>query len=137
MTDVVLSSLIKRRAEVAAEAKALDATLRRLLNDIEHLDGAIRTYDPAYRAPKLRLTRAHRVAMSRTALAILRQAKAPMSVRDIALAVMEAHGKDRTDGKLVKAVTERVRWALIRQRKIGVLRTVQGEGNAGLWEVAG
>ena len=49
MTDLVLATLTKRRAELAAEAHAADAALRRILTEIDHMDGAIRLCDPAYR----------------------------------------------------------------------------------------
>ncbi len=54
MSNPIVSSLLTRRAELLREAKAADATLRRLLDDIAHVGGTIRTYDPAYRAPKIR-----------------------------------------------------------------------------------
>ena len=37
VTDPVLSALTKRRAELAAEAQAADAALRRILADIHHM----------------------------------------------------------------------------------------------------
>jgi hypothetical protein len=74
MTDPVLTGLSKRRAELAAEAVATDAALRRILADIEHIDGAIRACDPAYRPRKIQLNRAAYVDVPGTALGILRQA---------------------------------------------------------------
>jgi hypothetical protein len=82
MADQVSAELVKRRAELANEAKAADATLTRLLADIEHIDGAIRVYDPAYLAKKVQFTRAPRADLTKGALDVLRQAAAPMSLRE-------------------------------------------------------
>ena len=136
MSDPVLASLTKHRAEMAVEAKATGATLRRILTDIDHLDGAIRTYDAAYKAPKINLSRAKRVAASRVALNILRQATVRMTLRQITLAIMAQTGKDQTNTKVVTQAMDPVRWALIRQRRSGVLWSTEGPGQSVLWEVA-
>ncbi len=136
MTDIVLASLTKRRAEMVAEAKTVDASLRRILNDIDHLDGAIRTYDAAYKAPKTNLSRAKRVEVSRIALNILRQAGAPMTLRDVTMAVMAQQGHDTSDAKKVQQRQDKVRAVLLRQRKNGALRPMPGVGQLVLWEVA-
>lgn len=136
MTDIILTGLVKRRADLLKEAKCVEAGLRRLLTDIEHVDGAIRTYDPAYRPRKVVLRRAKRVDLVRTALDVLRQAKAPMTVREVTMAVMSRTGRDAADKKLIGKMIERVRVALLRQGKAGVVRSEQGPGQFVLWEVA-
>ena len=136
MTDYVLDGLAKRRAELIADAKAADATLRRLLDDIAHIDGAIRIYDPTYRPRKVRLTRAQYVGTMRTALTILRSATAPMTLRDITLRVIAEQGRDQGDAKLVREMIERVRTALLRQRRNGVVIAEQESGQPQVWRVA-
>jgi hypothetical protein len=136
MTDPTMTGLAKRRAELTAEAHATDAALRRILTDIEHLDRAMRLCDPAYRPHKVIVSRAEFVDVSRTALGILRQAEAPMTARDITYGVMAKQGGDATDAKTVRSMIERVRVALLRQRKNGTLRSEQGPGQLVLWEVA-
>lgn len=136
MADPILAALTARRAELIAEARAADAMLRRLLADIEHLEEAMRVYDPVNRPRKVQINRAQAVDISRTSLNILRQAKTPMPLRDIAFAVLATQSKDQTDAKLVQAVVERVRMALIRQRNVGTLRSIPGPGQLLLWEVA-
>lgn len=135
MTDPVLAGLSKRRAELLAEAKAADATLRRLLDDIAHVDGAIRIYDPTYRPHKVRLSRAARVGTSRIMLAILRAAKAPMTLRDITLRIMTEEGRDRDDSKLVREMMERVRIALLRQRRAGAVQSAGEPGQLAVWGI--
>ena len=54
MSEFVVSALMKRRAEPLKKVQAADATLRRVLDDIEHDDGTIRTFNPEYRARKVK-----------------------------------------------------------------------------------
>jgi hypothetical protein len=137
MTDRVVASLAIRRLELVAEAKAADAALRRILSDIEHLDGAMRLCDPAYRPRKVHLSRAAYVDASRTALGILRQATTLMTLRDITDGVMAKQDMDQADAKAVQAMMEKVRVALGRQRANGTLRSLPGPGQLVLWEVTG
>lgn len=136
MADPVIASLAKRRIELVTEAQATDVKLGQLLNDIVHVDGAIRTYDPSYRPPKVRLNRAKRVDLSRLTLNILRLAPAPMTLRDITLRIMALQDENREDTKLVRYRVEKVRASLLRQRKNGTLRSTEGPGQLVLWEVA-
>jgi hypothetical protein len=141
MTEFVVTALMKRRAELLKEVQAADATLRRLLDDVEHVDGAIRTFDPAYRARKVKAVPLPHT--SRGTLVILRNAKEPMSVRDIALRILADQGRDATDAKLVASTAGHTRSALSRYRRIGAVRPVEGSvsGRGGglgagmLWEV--
>jgi hypothetical protein len=128
VTALVLSALTKRRAELVAEAQAADAALRRILADIDHMDGAIRLGDPAYRPRKVHVNRAEFVDVSRTALGILRQATEPMTLRDITYGIMAKQGADQGDVKAVRSMLERVRLALTRQRASGTLRSLPGPG---------
>ena len=137
MTDPVLSVLTKRRAELVAEAQATDAALRRILADIDHMDGAIRLCDPAYRPRKVHLNRAEFVDVSRTALGILRQATEPMTLRDITYGIMAKQGADQGDTKAVRSMLERVRRLVPASRANGALRSLPGPGQLVLWEVAG
>jgi hypothetical protein len=134
MPNPIVCSLLTRRAELLREAKAADATLRRLLDDIAHVDGTIRTDDPAYRAPKIRaVPLPHH---SRGALAILRDAKAPMLVKDIAVRMLTEEGRDPKDPKMVRTMVACMRNTLGRHRKMGTVRSAPGPGQSVLWEVA-
>ncbi len=44
----VLSGLARKRAELAGEAEALRARLAQIAASLEHLDAAIRLFDPDY-----------------------------------------------------------------------------------------
>jgi hypothetical protein len=131
MTDLILAGLLKRRAELLKEAKAAETTYHRLMADVAHLDGAARVYDPTYHPRKVSI----RVRSSRGVLAILRGARAPMSVREIVVAGLSAQGKDTQDAKLVLDMIKRVRSPLSRYRTAGTVRSVPGPGQTLLWEV--
>ena len=102
MTAHIIAAVTKRSADLMADAKAAEPKLSQLISDIEHVDGAMRTYDPTYRPHKVKLSRARRVGISRITLNTLRQAKAPMNVRDITLRVMAAGGENQADAGLSK-----------------------------------
>ena len=68
------------------EAQAADANLRQLLADIEHMDGGTRVCDPVHLPRAVALNRAARVEVSRAALDVLRRARSPVTLRDIAYA---------------------------------------------------
>ncbi len=135
MSDPILASLTKRRAELAALARETDTTLKRIMADIEHLDGAIRVYQPTYYGRSV-MRRPERMGTLRVALGALREATAPLSLRDIALHVIAFNGRNPDEERLVKTTVERVRIALLRQQKAGVVRSTVGEHGRLLWEVA-
>ncbi len=132
--DAILDGLVKRRAELIAELRALETAQRRLLDDVGHLDGAIKVYDRTYQPRKL-----HAPPLpphnSRGVLAVLREATAPMSVREIVLAVLAKQGKDVASNKVIRDMAPKVRSGLSRYRKAGTVRSEQGEGKAALWVV--
>ena len=134
MTDYVLTSLTKRRAELLLEAKAADEALERILADIDHVDGAIRLYAPANRPAKPTVRRAELGMLSRGVLGILRTAQGPLTTRQIALSVMDGLRLDRKDHATVVITIDKVRAVLLRQQKSGVARTVPGDGEAVVWE---
>jgi hypothetical protein len=58
-----------------------------------------------------------------------------MTLRDITYGIMSKQGGDVTDAKKARSMIERVRLALLRQRKNGMLRSEFGPGLVLLWEV--
>ena len=131
MTDYILIGLEKRRTKLLNEMGVAEAKVGLLRSDIEHIDGAIRVYS----ATRVRVPRAKRVEVSRAALDVLRQASAPLTLRELARAVMALTGQDSHDQKKVTARMDRLRTALHRQRKNGVVRQIQGPGAFMLWEI--
>jgi hypothetical protein len=74
--------------------------------------------------------------MSRTVLNTLRQARAPLPARDIALRFMTARGLASTDTMLLRIIVKRVGASLRNYRNRGVVRSIDGPGRSVLWEIA-
>ena len=134
MPTSTLTALTKRRAKLAMQATSFEATLARVRAGIADIDAAIRVHEAERQKP--RIPRAQRVDAVRAALDMLRQAKRPLTTREILHGVLLRQGKDPTDRETVRVMLERVRILLIRQRNAGVLRSTEGARTALLWEVA-
>jgi hypothetical protein len=141
VTDHVLTALTKRRADLVTEVRQAEVTLNRILADIEHIDGAIRQFNPGYRPrrPRTILTAPERGSMVKSLLAVMRAAGGPLTVREITGRIMAGRGIDPTDRKKVTYVTARVRAALSRQRQNGTLAAEPGgepgPQQAWLWRI--
>ena len=142
MTDYVLAGLTKRRAELSGEADALHARLALIATDIGHLDAVIRQFDPDYDLASIRPKRLRspdtvgRGERSRALLTVLRDAAEPITTADIVRQLMAKQGQDAGDRRLLAQITKRVGMALSRQKANGAVRTVEGQGQFVLWEVA-
>jgi hypothetical protein len=83
------------------------------------------------------LTRDRQRGVLRDALAILRRAGAPMTLRALTVAVMDAHGRDTPDAATVRQNADKLRVTLIRQREHGIVRQERGTGRTpAMWSVA-
>lgn len=86
MTDLVLSSLVKRRAILAGELEASQTRSRQIHADLASLDTVIRHLDPNYPMVSIQTQYVRTLApkefadMGRTVLDPLRQANQPLSV---------------------------------------------------------
>lgn len=58
-----------------------------------------------------------------------------MTLRAITLRVMEARGQDAADIGLVRITISRMRMALLRQQRKGLIRSTQEAGAAALWRI--
>ena len=120
----VLSGLIRKRAEITAEVEGLQMRLRQLIMDADNLDGAIRIFDPGLDLAEIRpkaVPRQH-VAFEgevrRAVLDALRETGLALTIKDIALWMMEARKLSATDARLVRVV-----------EKVGAcLRKMRGQG---------
>lgn len=74
--------------------------------------------------------------MARLVLSILRQAREPMTTRDLAVELLVTRALDKNDRKLLALMVKRVGVSLHRQRDNGLVRSVPGPGIMLLWEVA-
>lgn len=143
MTDYVLTGLVKRRAEMAGEIEATHEKLKGLLDQLGSLDATIIQFDPGYQPEGIRPKAfrppedwSHYGQMSRLILSILRQAKEPLTTRDLAVEMLVSRALDKDDRKLLALMIKRVGVALRGQRDNGAVRSVPGPGIMLLWEVA-
>ncbi len=143
MTDYVLTGLVKRRAEMAGEIEATHAKLKLLLEQLGSMDATITQFDPGYSLEGIR-PKAFRPPedwsnygqMARLVLSILRQAREPMTTKDLAVELLITRALDKDDRKLLALMVKRVGVSLQRQRGNGLVRSVPGPGIMLLWEVA-
>jgi len=94
----VLSGLIRKRQEIAADLDAAQSRVRQLILDIDAVDATIRLFQPDIDLdvvkvrPTPRRHEAHRGDTSRLILSLLREASEPLSHREITQRVMTARG---------------------------------------------
>lgn len=99
MSDIALEALKRKRAERTGEIARCHATLAKLSEGPEHLDGTLRLFAPDFVAesvlPKVFTppkSWSKRGEMSRAVLSILRVAKGPQSTREIAAQILASAG---------------------------------------------
>jgi hypothetical protein len=139
-----LAGLVEKRAEIAGEISHTRARLRQLIIDLNHIDAAIRLFDPDYDVAGIRQkipSAAHRAIrgdMTRATLDALREASGPMMTRELARHVMAERGLNTADTALLQLFTRRVGALLRWQKKRGILRSVKDpqQGRFDLWEIA-
>lgn len=141
MTDYGLEALKRKRAEITGEIARCHASLHKLAEDLEHIDGAIRLFAPDFVVesiqPKIFVppkSWSKRGEMSRAVLSILRVAKGPLSTREIASMVVAQRGLDN-DPAIVNIMCRRVGHVLRDKRERGVIRSIEETGLWLLWEI--
>ena len=137
-----LSGLIAKRAEIAGQIEATRAGLQKLIVDLDHIDAAIRIFDPDHDVSGIRAKRTAQVTRRgdsiRQILDMLRGAEVQMTTRQIALQVMAARGHSINDAALVLTMTRRVGASLRSYRENGTIRSIKDGryGKYDLWEIA-
>lgn len=135
---ILLSGLVRKRAELAGEAEALDARLAQLRADLLHLDAAIRIVCPDAEPELIRPKKPSRKGcdwfgrqeLPRLVLGCMRDAEQPLSCEDIARAVMACKGMDASDRTTLRRIAGMVKGVLHRQQG----RTVERDGSG--WRIA-
>jgi hypothetical protein len=92
MTDLAVTALVRKRAELAGEIEAAEVRLRELRANLAHLDASIRLFDPGYPIAQIAAKKPQperpvvfeRGELGRTILDILRTAPEPLTVAQIA-----------------------------------------------------
>lgn len=142
--ELTLQGLLRKRGEMARDVEAMREQLGVLLSGLDHIDAAIRIFNPAIdledmpERPVPPPNPAFRGEVQRFLLHTLRAAGEPMTTHDLAAAVMEARRLNTADRVLFKLVSVRTGHALTRLRKMGhVVSEREGKGALLTWRVSG
>jgi len=125
-----LAVLVEKRAEIAGQISHTRAMLRQFIIDLDHIDAAIRLFDPNYDVDGIRQkipSAAHRAIrgdMTCATLDALRDAAGPMTTIELARHVMAERRLNTADKALQQLFTRRAGALLGWQRKRGILRSV-------------
>src|SRR5437879_13791066 len=122
----VLSGLIAKRAEIAGRIETLQRQIRELVVALDHVDAAIRIFDPNVDLEdiKPRLPPRHMAfkgEVSRLILNALRKSAKPLPVSELALVVLEGRGLSVDDKPFLRVLTRRVDACLRNLRKTALV----------------
>lgn len=137
-----ISGLLTKRAELAGLAEGLQDQLRQALIDMDHVDCAIRLFDPdidlAEVKPKPLPPRHHafKGQVTRAILAMLRASPGPLDSKVITLRLMAERELNSADKRLTKTIQKRVSAALRNMRDRGLAVSESGKGPLLLWRLA-
>jgi hypothetical protein len=134
MTDLVVSALMRKRAELAGEIEARLVEVDRLRVDLAHLDAAIRIVCPEAQPEMIRPKRPSRRGcdwfgrgeLGRLMLDVLRDAAEPLGSMAIARAVVERKSMVAADAVVLRRVENMVDGALRRREGRMVERVPNG-----------
>jgi len=135
----VISGLTRKRAEIAGQIEHTQAAMRKLVNELDAIDAAIRIFDPqadiATIKPKAYPPRhaAFRGEMMRHVMGCLRTASEPVTSRDIAIVVMRARGLNPDDAELAVTIRKRVGACMWKMKQSGYVREVAIAGDLKGW----
>jgi len=142
MTDYMITGLAKRRAQIAGELRAAHDRVGQLVRDLAAIDAALAVVAPDMEIEAIRPAMfrppddwANRGQMSRLVLSILRQARDPLTTREIAAQMILERGMDAGNRKLLPLMVRRVGSALRHQRDKGLVVSSEGPGNYQLWAI--
>ena len=142
---IALAALVRKRAELAGRVEHAYAGLERMLADLAGLDTTLRLFDPDIRLDAIKprdvrlpygWAKPNHIA-TRAVLNVLRLAPGPVTTADITSRVLADMGADGDDPKAWELATERVGEIMRMQRRWSVARSISGEGQQLLWELAG
>jgi hypothetical protein len=142
-----LSGLVGKRAEIAGQITQTRATLRQLIADLDHVDAAIRIFDPEFniegirpKAPAALFPVSFRGEFVRVILDMMREAKGPVTTKEIAMHVMRGRDLNTADPALLALFMRRTRGLLYHYRERGMIRGIQanepGRRRFNWWELA-
>lgn len=131
-----IAGLVAKRKQLVKLKADLEADVRKVTCDLDHLDACIRLFDPAAdtRAVKRYATkhRAKKGQMRRFVLDRLKEAQGPITSRDIAEAWVADRGLNADDGTRIM-IRKRVGACLISLRTTGITHSRESKSEHKLW----
>ncbi len=140
--NLVLSGLIKKRAEIAGQIEEAQKHIRMLIIDLDNVDATIRLFDPNVDLAEIRPKpvrvrhQAYKGEVTRLVFMILRKSEKPMTTPEIAHQVILARGLNPSHKQLAKVIERRVAGCLSYNKARGVIRAGKGTGKLLTWEIA-
>ncbi len=139
----VVSALKAKRGEIAGRIHHGQHELKRLIAELDHIDGALRIFDPDIDLDAIKVKpvayqhHAFKGELSKVVLDALRTASEPMTTPELAEIVLRARSLDPGERGLMHTMVKRVGSCLRMQRRNGNVREDGKRGGLGLWRVAG
>lgn len=141
-TEILINALTAKRAELASALERNQAEQAKIIADLGTVDSALLMFAPHIKvdaiAPKQLppVFAAERGEISLLAFDILRNAAAPMSVKDLNLQIMIARNLNTNNAKLVSMMRERLQATLRNKRRQKQVRSIKSaNGEYLLWEI--
>lgn len=138
--DYGVASLKRKREEIVSEISETEVKLQALILQLAHMDAALRIIRPEIALPKLpprptvnRVT-TRRGEISRPILAALHQAEGPLTVKELARAMLIARGRPAI--RISEDACETVRAVLRPMIKRGEVKAAGMEGKSQTWRLA-
>jgi hypothetical protein len=129
----IIAALRDKRARLGGELRDAEARAIKLRSDLVAIDSALRVYDPRISPTAIRPILVRRKPaqflhgqFSRLVLDAIRAAKKPITCREIAVQIAQAHGMDTASVPVLNRLVSKVRATLARSR-IGVVSERRGE----------
>lgn len=138
----LLNGLVAKRAELAGQIEANQQQLRKLIVELDAIEATIRIFDPdidmmaIHPRPVPPRHAAFKGEVTRIVFKALREAKQPLTSRDIAKILMRERGLNVDDRDVVVMMTKRVGACLKTKKNQGYVRSVDLEGSNLLgWQI--
>lgn len=138
----LLNGLVDKRAEIAGRIEANQQELRKLIVELDAIEATIRIFDPdidmmaIHPRPVPPRHAAFKGEVTRIVFKALREAKQPLTSRDIAKVLMRERGLNTDDKDVVVMMTKRVGACLKTQKNKGYVRSMDLDGSTLLgWQM--
>jgi hypothetical protein len=122
---LALGGLILKRKEIASSIHRQQYELRKLMTELDAVDGAIRTHNPNSKLPPVIKPRAFCGQQRLVLLMLLEDTDAPLTTRQLALGLMLHRGLPTTDLKLVRQTIQRCHLTLHAMKRQGEVERIK------------